>query len=123
MKLDPELYETSYAFLKSKIKAINTQEWQAILDQYDLQLSQNPASYRKLFPWKLRSKIQLPPGTKRELASSFYQLKIGHGYLKSYLYRLGRTNSDRCRCGKKETAEHLLLSYREPGLKEARAKA
>ena len=31
-KLDPESYETSYAFLKSKIKAINTQEWQAILD-------------------------------------------------------------------------------------------
>ena len=31
-KLDPKSYETSYAFLKSKIKAINTQEWQSILD-------------------------------------------------------------------------------------------
>ena len=39
------------------------------------------------------------------------------------MYRLGRINSDHCRCGKKERAEHLLLSCREPGLKEARAKA
>ena len=31
-KLDPKSYKTSYAFLKSKIKVINTQEQQAILD-------------------------------------------------------------------------------------------
>ena len=34
--LVPDLYETSFAYLGSKIKAINTLEWQALLDQYDL---------------------------------------------------------------------------------------
>ena len=70
--LVPDSYETSFVYLGSKIKAINTLEWQVLLDQYDLQPSQNPATYRKQFYWKLQSKIQLPLGTKRELASSFY---------------------------------------------------
>ena len=79
------------------------------LDQHD-QLPARPASYRKLFPWKVQSKIQLPLGTRREQASALFQLKLGHGYIKSYLYRLRHLNSDLCQCGKKETAEHLLLS-------------
>ncbi|KAH9806622.1 hypothetical protein DFH28DRAFT_920655, partial [Melampsora americana] len=37
------------------------------------------------------------------------QLKIGHGYLKSYLFRIQKTTSDNCRCRRPETAEHLLL--------------
>lgn len=45
--------------------------------------------------------------------SALYQSKLGHGYLKSYLYRIGRTSNDRCRCGQRETAEHLLLGCRE----------
>src|SRR5271155_3108404 len=79
-------------------------------------------TYRNHFPWQLRSKIQLPHGTKREQASSFYQLKLGHGYIKSYLYRLGHTHSDLCRCGRRETAAHLLLSCKEPRIVKARAK-
>jgi hypothetical protein len=47
------------------------------------------------------------------VASAFYQLKLGHGFLKSYLNRIGRSDNDRCRCGKKETAEHLLLSCKD----------
>ena len=90
-----------------------------MLDKYDTLSSRNQA-YKKLFLWKLGAKIQLPLGTKQELASAFYQLKLGHGYLKSYLYRLGHSNNDLCRCGKKETAEHLLLSCKE--LKVARKK-
>jgi hypothetical protein len=34
----------------------------------------------------------------------------GYSYLKSYLYRLGYSNSDLCYCEKTETAEHLLFS-------------
>ncbi|PQE23304.1 Ribonuclease H-like domain protein [Rutstroemia sp. NJR-2017a BBW] len=37
-------------------------------------------------------------------------LKIRHGYLKSYLYLLGHTSTNKCICGAKETPEHLLLS-------------
>jgi hypothetical protein len=41
-------------------------------------------------------------------------LKIGHGYLKTYLKRIGKASSNLCRCGgAEETAEHLLLSCLE----------
>jgi hypothetical protein len=41
-------------------------------------------------------------------------LKLGHGYLKTYLKRrIGKADSNRCRCGISETAEHLLLSCPE----------
>jgi hypothetical protein len=39
-------------------------------------------------------------------------LKLGHGYLKSYLKRIDKTSTDLCKCGTKETADHLLLSCR-----------
>ena len=32
---------------------------------------------------------------------------------RTYLNRIGRSDNDRCRCGKKETAEHLLLSCKD----------
>jgi ribonuclease HI len=115
----PSSHTISYAYLGSQIRNIATQEWQEVLDQYDTLPSRNQA-YKKQFLWKLRTKIQLPLGTKRELASAFFQLKLGHGYIRTYLYRLGHSNSDLCRCGKRETAEHLLLSCKE--LRVARKK-
>lgn len=52
-----------------------------------------------------------PPTHERELASAFYQLQIGHGYFKSYLYRFNHTTSDRCHCSgtAAQTPRHLLL--------------
>src|SRR5271156_2419282 len=100
-----------------KIRQIQTSEWREILAKDDSnRLPQNnPHSYRKLFHWQIRSKLRTPQGTSRETASALYQLKIGHGYLKSYLYRLNHAENDRCRCGRKETPEHLLLSCPEVG--------
>jgi ribonuclease HI len=110
-ELVPDSNNTSYAHLGSIIRDVRLKEWQTVLDKYDRLPSQNPEAYKVQFPWKLGSKIPLPPGTKRRLASAFYQLKLGHGYLKSYLYRMGHSESDLCRqCGRRETAEHLLLS-------------
>jgi len=56
-------------------------------------------------------RINLPLGTLRPLASAFFQLKLGHGYLKSYLHRLNIVSNNKCRCGKTENAKHLLLYY------------
>jgi hypothetical protein len=72
-----------------------------------------PSTYSRLFKWRLGSKPLIPKGTKRELASAFFQLKLGHGYLRAYLAKLGHSDSNRCSCGGKETLEHLLLSCRE----------
>jgi hypothetical protein len=110
--LPPDSHSTSFAVLGCKIREISTREWMTTLDQENQQPCR-PASYRKLFPWKIQAKIQLPLGSKREQASALYQLKLGHGYIKSYLYRLGHSDNDLCRCGKKETAQHLLLNCRE----------
>ena len=119
---NPSSTETSFAILGQKAKEVTKQEWESVLGKYDERPSQNSTTYRKQFPWQVRSKIQLPRGTKREIASSFFQLKLGHGYLKSYLHRLGHTESDLCRCGRRETPAHLLLSCKEAGVAKARAK-
>jgi hypothetical protein len=78
------------------------------------------SNYSKNYSWKIRPRISLPRGTKREIASAFYQLKLGHGYIKNYLHRLKHASNNRCKCGKTETAEHLLLSC--PELSIARSK-
>jgi ribonuclease HI len=129
-RIAPSTHHTSFAVLGCKVRELNATEWQAMLDQPSRQQNQqnqqnqnqNPNSYRNQFPWRLWTKIQLPPGTKRILASSFYQLKLGHGYIKAYLHRIGRAGNNRCRCGKKETAEHLLLSCRDTQLVTVRTK-
>ena len=65
-------------------------------------------SYFEKFPFAARKGIELK--CKRNISSAFYALKMGHGYFRSYLHRLQKTDNDKCRCGNKETPEHLLLS-------------
>ncbi|KAF1947687.1 hypothetical protein EJ02DRAFT_2058 [Clathrospora elynae] len=36
--------------------------------------------------WKIRKKLIIPMGTRRETASAFHQLRIGHSYNKAYLF-------------------------------------
>lgn len=77
------------------------------------QTRKEPSRYATNFEWKPRLEINKLSGTtraKRKTASAFFQLKTGHGYLKEYLYKIGRSSNDRCQCGKKETAKHLLLT-------------
>ncbi|RDL32487.1 uncharacterized protein BP5553_08943 [Venustampulla echinocandica] len=111
---EPSSNSTSFAYLGMKIKGIRRAEWLSYLTNYTTNKpNSNPNSYTRKFIWKIGARPLIPPNTKREIASAFYQLKLGHGYLKSYLFRLDRSNSDLCRCGKRETPEHLLLSCSE----------
>jgi hypothetical protein len=100
-----------------KVKQIKTAEWNQKLSKDSLQLrpTTNIHSYRKLFRWELKSKLRAPQGTPRQTASALYQLKLGHGYFKAYLHKLHHVDNDRCRCGAKETPDHLLLSCPEAG--------
>jgi ribonuclease HI len=120
-KLDPIKDETSFAVLGLKIKAIASQEWLQVLSKYreqTLKTAKSSTYTSTFFPWKISRKLQLPLGVKRGLASSFYQLKLGHGYIKTYLYRLKHTTNNKCQCGQKETVDHLLLGCKK--LKAAR---
>ena len=96
-----------------KIKELKTKEWYDLLKNAKGRTNDNRFSYRKHFPWHIQSKLRTPVGTPRKIASAFYQLKIGHGYLKSYLQSVKRSTNDRCRCGQSETTEHLILSCLE----------
>ena len=102
---------TSLALTGIKIKDITHQEWIKVLQQYkDTAVKKNPNTYASKFRWRIRKRLSIPVGTKRELASTFYQLKMGHGYMKAYLARIGKSDSSRCSCGAIQTADHLLLS-------------
>ena len=68
------------------------------------------STYFRLFGWKPSKSLIIPQGIKRSTASAFYQLKIRHGYIASYLAKLQLMDNDRCACGAKETVEHLILS-------------
>lgn len=104
--------DTSFAVLGLKINNLKRTEWNQHFN------SAKPTTYSKRYNWRIRSKLLVPVDTKRELASAFYQLKFGHGYIKTYLYKLNHTENDKCSCGKVETVEHLLLSCK--ATKEAR---
>ena len=78
----------------------------------------NSGTYSARFHLKTPKTLPLPPSTPRKLSSAFFQLKLGHGYLKSYLFRLGKADSPFCSCGARQTVEHLLLSCK--WLKEER---
>ena len=75
-------------------------------------LEEGPSAYRGVFPWQIRRKPWVPRGTKREISSAFYQIKLGHGYFKSYMKRIGHIETDSCSCGSKQSAKHLLLDCR-----------
>lgn len=91
------------------VKEYASDQWLDTLKQYELRSNQSPSTYSKLFPWKIGSKIKLPSGTTRNTASAFFQLKLGHGYIKSYLHRFKLTNN-KCICSNIEAPQHLLIS-------------
>jgi hypothetical protein len=113
--LEPELVKTSFAFLGVEINKVKKLEYRLLLESYTKPKTQLE-SYSNIYPWKISRKINLPSGTFKPLASAFFQLKLGHGYLKSYLHRLNIVSNNKCKCGKTENAKHLLLYcilYRE----------
>lgn len=102
--IPPTTEDTSVAFYGMQLKEVLYNEWKSQL------LSVPSSAYSKAFTWKIKRKL-IAPTTVRETASSFYQLKIGHGYFKSYLYRFNHVEDDRCYCSgtAKQTPRHLLL--------------
>ena len=109
-QLNPESKFDSFAVLGTKIKLIQRNSWIKRISDYIQLPRANLKSYARQYPAQAFSRIRLPRGTKRASTSAFFQLKISHGYFKSYLYRLGHVTSDICRCGHiKESPDHLLL--------------
>ena len=99
--------EASLGYLGTKIRATAIEAWGDYLK--GLKASRNLELYRAIYPWAQSTRLKLPQGVKQELASTLYQLKLGHSYMRSYLYRLGYTSTELCTCGKRQSPRHLLL--------------
>jgi hypothetical protein len=62
---------------------------------------------------KFSLKTQKFPSKKRENLSTFFQLKLGHGYFKSYLSRLPDFPNANCDCNRGiQTPNHLIFNCR-----------
>ncbi|KAG9240255.1 hypothetical protein BJ878DRAFT_305443 [Calycina marina] len=81
----------------------------------DAHPTNHPHPYRKLSPWKIKYKLRVPKGRAREVATSFYQLKIDHGYNKPFLHHVNNSTNPRCRCVRHEMPQHLILECPETG--------
>lgn len=112
-KMSPSSNTTSLALTGIRIKNLANKEWREHLNNYTPSaVEKNSRTYAAKFLWRIGKKLCIPQGTKREIASAFYQLKTGHGYNKSYLHRIGKSETNCCSCGAVQTPEHLLLSCR-----------
>src|SRR5438552_806337 len=94
----------SLAFIKKKVKESALTEWHKTWQD-----SKKKGKHYNQFEckpkWKIKEKT-----IKKQIWSTYIQLKLGHGYFKSYLNRLSNYNSELCQfCNTKENPEHLLL--------------
>ncbi|KAH7557896.1 hypothetical protein BM1_05168 [Bipolaris maydis] len=121
-KLDPSSSRTSLAIIGSRIKQLGEREWLSYLGQYRRKaIALNPTTYAARYKWKTRKQIATPP-TSREASSAFFQLKLGHCYLRDFLFKRGKVDSKVCPCNYRATqdAAHILLNCAL--YKEARTK-
>jgi ribonuclease HI len=103
-ELSPEL-GLSASFLKRKSRERTLEEWTSLWQEntqghHYMQFKTSPR-------WKV-NQTKLP----KQLWSRIIQLKIGHGYFRSYLARFPDYDSDicnKCQTNQKQTPSHLLL--------------
>ncbi len=108
-KKEAELQQTntesvvSLSFIKRKIKESALLEWQ---EEYaKIKKGKFYSQFDSFSRWKTYKKT-----VKKKVWSVFMQLKLSHGYFKSYLVRLSDYTTDRCYvCGTRENSEHLIL--------------
>src|SRR5436189_6258464 len=94
-KISIEKY-VSLNFIKRKIKESSLNEWQIEYEKSKKDRYYN--QFESISKWKAFSKI-----LKKQTWSAYMQLKLGHGYFRSYLVRLSNCSSNRCfTCGTKE---------------------
>ena len=72
-KASPSSDLTSLALTGIKIKDATRLEWIKVLNEYKHKAVElNPNNYSKKYSWKIRKRLAISIGMKRELASTFY---------------------------------------------------
>lgn len=109
---DPIDFPTSLSSIKLEIKHAAFSEWYNQYSAYKQKaIQQNRSSYPAIYKSELSKRIKIPRQIKKNIASSFFQLKVGHGYFKSYMFRIKHVSSNTCSCNETaiQTPRHLLL--------------
>jgi ribonuclease HI len=97
----------SIAFLKRKIKENCLNEWKLNWNSYIS--NKNDHNHYKQFKMTPKWKTNPLKLNKKDF-STIIQLKLGHGYFKSYLFNININESNKCyTCKTKENPAHLIL--------------
>jgi hypothetical protein len=99
----------SLTYLKRKAKESLLKSWQ---NYYNSTAAKKGTYYQNLQTQPAWKPLNLQLKATRIVWSSYMQLKLGHGYFKSYLKRLSDYDSDKCDCNNNsiQSSAHLLLS-------------
>ena len=97
----------SIAYIKRKIKESALIDWTSIWQA-------SKAKGKQYNQFECKSKWKTKTRTlKKQIWSTYIQLKLDHDYFKSYLNRMPNYDSNICQfCNTKENPEHLLLHCR-----------
>ena len=75
--------------------------------------SNRKGKYYSQFDYKPKWKPAIKIKEKKKIISAYMQLKLGHGYFRSYLSRLSEYSTENCiKYNIKENPEYLLLHCR-----------
>ena len=97
----------SLAFISRKVKKSALLDWNTLW-QDSKKKGKHYSQFECKSKWNLKAET-----VRKQIWSTHMQLKLGHGYFKSYLCRLSNYNSETCQfCRIKENPEYLLLHYR-----------
>ena len=99
----PESY-ISLAYIKRKIKESTLNEWEEYWDNFT-EKGKHYSQFNCKPKWKIATKSK-----EKKIWSAYIQLKLGHGYFRSYLSRVSDNDSEVCQtCNTKENPEHLIM--------------
>jgi len=98
---------TSISYMRRLIKAKALEKWE---NHWKLAKKGHTYTQMEAIPhWNQNQNLK---NINRLQFSTFIQMKLGHGYFKSYLNRLPDYDSDKCHwpCHQRQTPEHLLTT-------------
>ncbi len=103
---------SSLAYIKENLRKIHSKEltgWHAVKNQ-----EREASRHRYYIPWTKNSINPILGSTSKKYASRYYQLKVGHGAVGTYLVRIGAIETPQCWWCREpvQTVEHLYAKCR-----------
>ena len=111
----PGNIKSPFAYIRRQIQEASLKEWQQIWTTAATGKRHGYCNIaQRQRDWKSSWKpTKLITSTDQTTASTIYQLRLGHGYFKSFLIHLPSYDSTQCQCSERvQSVKHLLLGCR-----------